>query len=296
MSLIDVRDLTYTYEDGTEALRGVDLEIGDGEFIAFIGQNGSGKTTLSKCLAGLLRPTSGKVIVEGVDTSQKGVAKELARRVGYVFQNPDHQLFNSKVGEEIAYGPKNLGLPDDERERVVHEAARVAGVREDLFDEHPFFLTKGLRQRVAIASTLAMRPKAIIVDEPTTGQDFRQSVEIMEFLVRLWQDEGHTVVIVTHEMPIVAAYAQRVVAMCQGRILLDGPTREVFARPDALRQTFVKPPQATRLAQGWREFGIEPSVLAVEELEVSVVRALEATGASTARAATPAAEPAGGQA
>ncbi|HXG26140.1 MAG TPA: ATP-binding cassette domain-containing protein [Candidatus Binatia bacterium] len=286
MSLIEVAGLTYTYADGTQALRGVDLEVGEGEFVAFIGQNGSGKTTLSKCLAGLLRPTAGRVVVDGVDTSGKGVTKELARRIGYVFQNPDHQLFNSRVADEIAYGPRNLGLPDEERERVVQEAAGVAGVRAELFDEHPFFLTKGLRQRVAIASTLAMRPKAIIVDEPTTGQDHRQSVEIMEFLVHLWRIEGHTIVIVTHEMPIVAAYAQRVVALCQGRILLDGPTREVFAQSDALRQTFVKPPQATRLAQAWRDLGVAPDVLSVEELHDSVAGVL---ASRVARAAAEAA-------
>lgn len=274
MSLITVAALAYRYEDGTEALRGIDLEISHGEFIAFIGQNGSGKTTLSKCLAGLLRPTAGRVVVDGVDTARRGVAKELARRVGYVFQNPDHQLFNSRVYDEIAYGPRNLGLPPAEQDAVVREAARVAGVDDRLFGEHPFFLPKGLRQRVAIASTLAMRPKVIIVDEPTTGQDYRQSIEIMDFLARLWRDGRHTVVIVTHEMPVVAAYAQRTVVLCQGRVLMDGPTRAVFSRADLLRQTFVKPPQATRLAQAWGAFGVEPDILGVGELEAAFLRAL----------------------
>jgi energy-coupling factor transport system ATP-binding protein len=266
VSLIEVRELHYTYADGTPALRAIDFDAVEGEFIAFIGQNGSGKTTLAKCLAGLLRPTSGRVLVEGIDTSRKGVTKELARRIGYVFQNPDHQLFNLRVYDEIAYGPKNLGVPEAERDAVVREAASVAGVREELFGEHPFFLTKGLRQRVAIASTLAMRPKAIVVDEPTTGQDYRQSAEIMDFLTRLWRDEGHTIVIVTHEMPIVAAYAQRVVALCQGQVLIDGPTREVFGRPELLRQTFVKPPQVTRLAQGLSDLGVPGDAVSVDEL------------------------------
>jgi energy-coupling factor transport system ATP-binding protein len=266
VSLIEVRELHYTYADGTPALRAIDFDAVEGEFIAFIGQNGSGKTTLAKCLAGLLRPTSGRVLVEGIDTSRKGVTKELARRIGYVFQNPDHQLFNLQVYDEIAYGPKNLGVPEAERDAVVREAASVAGVREELFGEHPFVLTKGLRQRVAIASTLAMRPKAIVVDEPTTGQDYRQSAEIMDFLTRLWRDEGHTIVIVTHEMPIVAAYAQRVVALCQGQVLIDGPTREVFGRPELLRQTFVKPPQVTRLAQALSDLGVPGDAVSVDEL------------------------------
>lgn len=276
MTLIQASGLVFTYPDGTPALRGVDLAIGEGEFVALIGQNGSGKTTLSKCLCGLLRPSAGRVLVEGIDTSEKGVMKFLSSRVGYVFQNPDHQLFNRTVLDELHYGPRNLGVPKEERDKVVREAARVAGVPEALFEQHPFFLPKGMRQRVAIASILAMRPRTIIVDEPTTGQDYRQSLDVMEFLTHLWRDEGHTIIIVTHEMPIVAAYAQRVVALCQGQVLIDGPTRQVFSRPDLLAQTFVKPPQVTRLAQAWTERGIAPDVLSVDELGEHLDRHLAA--------------------
>jgi energy-coupling factor transport system ATP-binding protein len=285
VSLISVRGLHYQYDDGTPALRGIDLDVEQGEFLAFIGQNGSGKTTFAKCLAGLLRPGSGTVHIDGIDTSRRGVSREVVRRIGYVFQNPDHQLFNSRVYDEMAYGPKNLGVSDSERDAVVREAARVAGVREELFGEHPFFLTKGLRQRVAIASTLAMRPKAIVVDEPTTGQDYRQSVEIMNFLTRLWREEGHTVIIVTHEMPIVAAYAQRVVALCEGQILVDGPTRQVFGQPELLRRTFVKPPQVTRLAQAWSDAGVRGDLISVDELvdEISKKVGMAATPSSSGR-------------
>lgn len=275
MSLIEVSELTFRYEDGTPALRGIDFVAEEGEFIALIGQNGAGKTTFAKALGGLLRPTTGRVVVDGIDTARKRVIKELVRRIGYVFQNPDHQLFNNNVYDEIAYGPRNLGIDDPERDRIVREAAAVAGVRDALFTEHPFFLTKGLRQRVAIASTLAMRPKAIIVDEPTTGQDYRQSADIMNFLTRLWRDEGHTIIIVTHEMPIVAAYAQRVVALCEGRILLDGTTRNVFSRPEELRRTFVKPPQVTRLAQGWGDPAIPSDLITVDELVEAAVSSVQ---------------------
>lgn len=292
MSLLEVTELTFRYEDGTPALRGIDCTVEEGEFIALIGQNGSGKTTFAKSLAGLLRPTTGRVVVDGIDTARKGVIKELVRRIGYVFQNPDHQLFNSTVYDEIAYGPRNLGIDDPERDEIVREAAAVAGVREALFTEHPFFLTKGLRQRIAIASTLAMRPKAIIVDEPTTGQDYRQSAEIMNFLSRLWRDEGHTIIIVTHEMPIVAAYAQRVVALCEGRILLDGTTRDVFARPDELRRTFVKPPQVTRLAQAWGDPAIPSDVITVEELVDGAVSSLMGRSLPSAAGISRGAEPA----
>ncbi len=272
--MIHVEDLVFRYPDGTLGLNGVTLDVAPREFVAFIGQNGSGKTPLSKCLAGLLRPTEGRVVVDGIDTSQKGIMKQLVRRIGYVFQNPDHQLFNSQVYDEISYGPKNLGVPEAERDAIVREAAAVAGVREELFTEHPFFLSKGLRQRVAIASTLAMRPGAIIVDEPTTGQDYRQSLDVMDFLAHLWRAEGHTIIIVTHEMPIVAAYAQRVVALCQGRILADGPTREVFSQGELLAETFVKPPQVTRLAQAWSDLSIRGDVLSIDELMTEIDRVL----------------------
>jgi energy-coupling factor transport system ATP-binding protein len=265
--LITVENLDFTYPDGTPALLGINLEIGEQEFIAFIGQNGSGKTTLSKCINGLFKPTAGKVMVEGLDTSRRGIIKQLVTKVGYVFQNPDHQLFNRSVKSEIAYGPRNINLPEDEVERRVREAARVAGVSEELFDTHPYFLPKGLRQRVAIASILALKPRTIIVDEPTTGQDMQQSIEVMNFLRTLWKEEGHTIIIITHEMRIVADYAERTVVLGQGQILLDAPTRQVFAQPQILQQTYVEPPQITRLAQ--RISMEEPyrSVLTVEEMK-----------------------------
>ena len=264
--LIEVEPLDCIYPDGTPALFDVNVTVGEREFIALSGQNGAGKTTRSKCLNGLLNPTAGSVIVEGIDTRSKGVIKNLVTRVGYVFQNPDHQLFNQNVWDEIAYGPRNIGLPETEVNERVEEAARVAGVRAELFQTHPFFLTKGLRQRVAIASILAMRPNTIIVDEPTTGQDIHQSIEVMNFLTRLWEEEEHTVIIITHEMRIVARYAQRTVVLGQGRVLLDGPTRVVFAQPEVLKQTFVEPPQITRLGQALEANGLPGDALSVDEL------------------------------
>jgi energy-coupling factor transport system ATP-binding protein len=266
-TLIRVEKMDFVYPDGTPALFDINLEIGEQEFIAFIGQNGSGKTTLSKCLNGLLKPTAGSILVEGLDTRQRGIVKQLVTKVGYVFQNPDHQLFNRSVKSEIAYGPRNINLPEEEVEQRVREAAQVAGVSESLFETHPYFLPKGLRQRVAIASILALKPKTIIVDEPTTGQDMLQSIEVMNFLRRLWQEEGHTIVIITHEMRIVADYAERTVVLGQGRILLDGATRDVFAQPEILQQTFVEPPQITRLAQSLNGDERFKRVLTVEEMK-----------------------------
>jgi energy-coupling factor transport system ATP-binding protein len=262
---IHVDNLVFRYPDGTLALNGINMDIYDREFLAFIGQNGSGKTTLSKCLNGLLKPTTGDIIVDGLNSKNTPVV-QMVRRVGYVFQNPDHQLFNSNCWDEIAYGPRNIELPENEVKERVEEAARVVGLQEGYFGEHPFFLTKGMRQRVAIASILALRPKVIIVDEPTTGQDAQQSIEIMEFLKDLNENHGHTIIIITHDMPIVARYAHRTVAMGLGKVMADGPTAEVFAQPDVLEATFIEPPQITQLAQRSQALGFDAGTLSVEEL------------------------------
>ncbi|MEW5816421.1 MAG: ATP-binding cassette domain-containing protein [Spirochaetota bacterium] len=264
--LIEANELEFEYPDGTHALRGITLSIYANQFIALIGQNGSGKTTFAKCLNGLLRPSKGLLKIGDLDTRTRGIAKKVVTRVGYVFQNPDHQLFNNTVFKEIAYGPRNIGMKEAEVRLRVEEASKVCGIEKGIFDEHPFFLTKGLRQRVAIASILAMRPRVIIVDEPTTGQDYRQSIEVMKFLKNLWEKEDHTIIIITHEMPIVAQYAERVIVLGEGRVLMDGTTREVFAEPELLVRTFVKPPQITRLAQALRHNDIPRDILSVQEM------------------------------
>ena len=262
---IRVNGLDFAYPDGTLALAEINLSIQAGEFIALIGQNGSGKTTLSKCLNGLYKPTAGEVLVDGLNSKQTSIV-QMVRRVGYVFQNPDHQLFNSNCWDEIAYGPRNIQLPEDEVKVRVEEAAHVVGLPEAFYEEHPFFLSKGLRQRVAIASILALRPQVIIVDEPTTGQDSRQSLEIMEFLKDLNEKHGHTIVIITHDMYIVAQYARRVILMSEGKILADGPTSDVFSQPDTLQRAFLEPPQITQLAQSVEDLGFRPGTLTVEEM------------------------------
>jgi len=264
-TFIEVRDLTYSYEDGTQALKGINLTISEGEFIAFIGQNGSGKTTLAKCLNGLFKPTTGSVLVDGLDSKTTSIL-QMVKRVGYVFQNPDHQLFNNNCKDEIAYGPRNIGLSEDEVQERVIEAAGVVGLGAQYFHEHPFFLNKGMRQRVAIASILALKPKLIIVDEPTTGQDVRQSLEIMDFLTDLNRNHGHIIVFVTHDMPIVSRYAKRVVMMGGGKIIADGPPSEVYAQTGDLARAFVEPPQITQLAQSLKDRGFSPGTLSVDEM------------------------------
>jgi energy-coupling factor transport system ATP-binding protein len=262
---IQVNNLDFTYPDGTKALENINVSIKVGEFIALIGQNGSGKTTLSKLLNGLYKPSSGDVIVDGLNSKTTPIV-QMVRRVGYVFQNPDHQLFNNNCWDEIAYGPRNIELPEDEVKIRVEEATQVVGLPKIYFEEHPFFLSKGLRQRVAIASILALRPQLIIVDEPTTGQDARQSFEIMDFLKDLNENHGHTIIIITHDMPIVAQYARRVILMSEGKILADDETARVFSQPDILAQAFLEPPEITQLAQSVQELGFSPGTLTVGEM------------------------------
>lgn len=242
--LIEVQNLEHRYPNGFKALDGVNLTIRRGEFVAIVGQNGSGKTTLAKAIAGLLSPTGGQVRVAGRPTGSYGAAG-LGRVVGYVFQNPDHQIFAETVWDEVAFGPRNHGVPPAEVRARVEEALAAVGLagREQ---EDPFALTKGERQRVAVASVLATRPQVIILDEPTTGLDYREQRQMMDLVARL-QAAGHTIVCITHSMWVVAEYAHRTVVMAGGRILLDGPTRQVLAQEEVLRQAHLKPPQVTAI-------------------------------------------------
>ncbi|MBN1460246.1 MAG: ATP-binding cassette domain-containing protein [Armatimonadetes bacterium] len=245
-TIIETRDLSHAYAGGTPAVSDVNLTIHRGEHIAIIGQNGSGKTTLVKHFNGLLRPTIGDVFVNGQSARGQSL-RVLAARVGYVFQNPDHQIFAHTVFEEVAFGPRNFGLPDSEvRSRVAESLAAVGFSGRE--EEDPFSLTKGERQRVAVASVLAGRPDVIIFDEPTTGLDERESRAMMALVDRL-NRAGHTIITVTHAMWLAAEYAHRVIVMQEGSVLLDAPTRSAFAREEVLRETGIVPPQVVRLSQ-----------------------------------------------
>ena len=227
------------------ALEDINLTIRKGEFLAIIGQNGSGKTTLIKHFNGLLKPTSGKVIVSGKETTGLPTS-ELARSVGYVFQNPDHQIFAELVRDEVRFGPKNLGFSEERIEQTaerVMEEMNLAGME----DEMPFQLSRGQRQRLAVASVLAMEPEILIIDEPTTGQDWKESMALMNLVKRL-NDNGHTCILTTHSMNLVSLYARRVVVMREAKICMDGPTQEVFKNLEELACSNIKPPEVYRLA------------------------------------------------
>lgn len=263
MSSLSLENLTFSYPNGPEILHGLNLSIAKGEFVALVGQNGAGKSTLLKQLNGLLKPIQGRVVISGIETTKAKTAK-LAQKVGFLFQNPDHQIFLPTVRQEIAFGPKNLKLPVNEVEARVHEAASAVGLTECL-DEHPIYLSKGQRQRVAFASILSMKPEILVLDEPTTGQDYREGLEIMEMVKKL-NESGHTIIFVTHDMELVARYASRVVVLQQGRITMDGPTHEVFYSPDKLMDTNLSPPQIVELALRFQGNPIFTKVLTVEEV------------------------------
>jgi cobalt transport protein ATP-binding subunit len=271
LAAIEASNITFRYTPNTpDVLRGVSLRVHQGEFVAFIGQNGAGKTTLAKHLNGLLKPTSGEVRVMGVDTRTASVAV-LARTVGYVYQNPDHQIFAQRVRAEVAFGPKNLGLsPTEIDERVAH-ALELVGLTEHA-DDFAFSLGRGQRQKLAVASILAMRPPVLVIDEPTTGLDKRGATSILD-LLSTWNAAGQTIVVITHDMALVAERVPRTVVVHDGGILADGPTRAVLPDSSLLARAFLRPPQVTRMAQRLAEYDIPGDILTVAELrEVLLTR------------------------
>lgn len=254
---LQLQGVSYAYPDGARALENVNLTIYEGEFIALLGENGSGKTTLAKHLSGLLFPTVGKVLLRGEEISRIPLHL-LAQKVNYVFQNPDHQLFASTVEEEVAFGPRNIGLSAHEIEERVAEALAAVGL-EEVREQDPFLLGKGERQRLAVASLLALHPHLLILDEPTTGLDYQEQRHMMDLLKNLHQ-QGRTVVIITHVPWVAAQYAKRAILMARGRILWDGALRELFAQEELLARSSFRPPDITALG---RHFGTTP--LSVEE-------------------------------
>ena len=243
--IIEVKDLHFYYNPEVEILHGINLDIYEGEFLSIVGQNGSGKTTIVKTFNGLHKPTGGSVIVKGIDTKTSTVAK-LSRSVGYCFQNPDHQIFSSVVRDELTYGPKNVGMSQEEIDNIVDEVSKMIGI-EDILDENPYNLSKGQRQQIAVAAILTMKPDVIVVDEPTTGQDPRQSHQMMDMVKRLNTDYGKTIVVITHDMSIAAEYSDRIVTMHNGTIIAQGTPRDVFKEEEMLNSSNLESPQVTRL-------------------------------------------------
>jgi energy-coupling factor transport system ATP-binding protein len=241
---IEIKDLHYTYPGDVKALKGISLTIESGEQVAIVGQNGAGKTTLVKHLNGLLQPTSGSVLIGEWSTTEETVAK-LASRVGYVFQNPDEQLFTKNVHQEVSFGPKNLGYESEKVEALVEDALTRTKL-SDQKETNPYDLSPTWRKMVALASIISMDTPIIIFDEPTTGQD-AANIERMANAIAALRERGKTVITITHDIDFCAENFERVIALAKGKVLLDGSANAVLGQEEILAQTYVDPPQLTRL-------------------------------------------------
>lgn len=262
MPSISIRNVSYIYNKGLpfekRALDDVSLDIGEGEFIALVGHTGSGKSTLVQHLNGLMEPTEGEILYDGVNYREKGNSIAVLRqKVGLVFQYPEYQLFEETIAKDIAYGPKNLGLSDEEVEDRVRRAMEKVGLDYDQKGEQsPFALSGGQKRRVAIAGILAMEPEILVLDEPTAGLDPRGSREILEEIRGIFESTGTTIVLVSHSMEEVARLASRMIVMDRGRVSMDGTPREIFAREKELRAIGLGVPQVRRTMTDLVEKGI----------------------------------------
>jgi energy-coupling factor transport system ATP-binding protein len=257
---VQIDSLYYSYNSSSNALEDISLGIEDNEFTAIIGHNGSGKTTLLKNITGLLRPTKGDIFIRGKNSREMSVSA-ISSEIGFVMQNPDRQLFADTVYAEAAFALKNMKLPDAEIARRVEEAlaaAELSGLR----DAYPPALSRGERAKLVIASVLAMGPGIIILDEPTGGQDYRNSLKIMDLAASLHQ-KGHTIIFVTHNMSLACAYAGRIIVMKEKRVIMDGKAEDIFCRGAA----DILPPQIVRLSRRLREeLPLPKDALTVKEL------------------------------
>lgn len=270
--VIKVEDLWHIYPEGNvTALKGVSLEINPGEIVGIIGQNGSGKTTLVKHFVGLLKPTKGVVYISGEDTMPLRV-QQLASHIGYVYQNPNHQLFARTVKDELEFGPKNLDLPEEEIQKRVEQAVEFFGLH-DFLDIHPYRISFPLRKLVGMASIYTMKPDVFILDEPTTGQDNVTTQTVYRLIKRL-RDEGSTVLCVAHDMILLAEVVDRMLVLRDGDLIMDGTPQEVFSNNEIMSSTHLTPPQITTFSLRLREkderFG--DIILSVKEMVEETVK------------------------
>lgn len=259
--ILDVRGLSHVYSKGTpfehQALDHVSLSVKKGEFIAIIGHTGSGKSTLIQHLNGLLKPTSGQVFFHGQDIFAKSADLRKVRfQIGLVFQYPEYQLFEETVGQDIAYGPMNMGLEHDEITRRVSDALEAVGLPQEISEKSPFELSGGQKRRVALAGVIAMQPEILILDEPTAGLDPAGREEMFDLIRGLHDKRGTTIILVTHSMEDAARVASRLVVMQEGRIFLTGAPSEVFSQAEALERSGLTVPQVTKIMLELQKRGI----------------------------------------
>lgn len=278
MSII-VENLTHTYMKGSpyekDALKDVNINIKNGELVAVIGHTGSGKSTLIQHLNGLLKPSSGRVIVNDIDTQSKNLA-ELRRQVGLVFQYPEHQLFEETVLKDVAFGLRKRGMTEEETLISVKKALKWVGLNEDVIEKSPFDLSGGQKRRVAIAGVLVLEPEILILDEPTAGLDPKGRDEIFELIRKLHEETGNTILLVSHSMEDVAKLVQRVIVMNKGSVEMDGTPREVFSQAARLEQIGLSAPQITYLMKKLKKkYGnINDNIYTVEEAKEELIKFL----------------------
>lgn len=278
MSVLEVKNLSHIYSQGTPfekvAIDNINLKIEKGEFIGLVGHTGSGKSTFIQHLNGLLKPSSGEVYVQGKSISGARMnLVEVRQKVGLVFQYPEHQLFEETVEKDIAFGPMNLGLTNDEIEVRVKDAMRSVGLSyEEYKDSSPFELSGGQKRRVAIAGVLAMEPEILILDEPTAGLDPMGSREILDEIVNIYKEREITIVLVSHNMEDVAKYTSRMVVMSAGRVVMDGSPRELFSKEEELKSYGLAVPQIRSLLNQLKDKGLNVNVdaITVDEAFVNI--------------------------
>lgn len=272
--ILQVENLTHTYGVGTpferSAVEGISFEVGEGEFLGIIGHTGSGKSTLIQHLNGLLKPSSGRILLDGKDIwAEPKKIRNVRFQVGLVFQYPEYQLFEETVYKDIAFGPSNMGRSGDELDHCIREAAKLVGIREETLQKSPFELSGGQKRRVALAGVLAMEPKILILDEPTAGLDPAGRENLMANIQDYHRNRGGTVILVSHSMDEIAQNVDRILVLKSAHVLMNGTPREVFARAGELLSAGLDVPQITRVAMALREQGvdIDPAVYTVEELQ-----------------------------
>lgn len=282
MAEIILDKINYTYSDGTayeiQALKDVNLQIHQGEFIGIIGHTGSGKSTLTQLLNGLLRASSGSIYVDGQDIYDEGYdMKALRSKVGLVFQYPDHQLFETTCFEDVCFGPKNQGLSPEECEKRAREALQLVGLKEKYFDHSPFDLSGGQKRRAAIAGVLAMRPKVLVLDEPTAGLDPKGRDEILDQIAYLHEKADMTVILVSHSMEDIAKYVDRIIVMNKGSVMFNDVPKKVFAHYKELERVGLAAPQVTYIMHALKEKGMDvpTDATTIEEAADGIMKALK---------------------
>ncbi len=279
--MIELSNVSYSYtansDENTVAVSDITLRINKGEFIGIAGHTGSGKTTVAQILSGLIVPTQGKIIIDGSEMPDfKSAARELRKRVGIVFQYPEHQLFEESVYKDIAFGPRNMKLTEDEIDKRVKRSAKLANLKEELFDKSPFELSGGQKRRVAIAGVLATEPEVLILDEPAAGLDPIGREKLLSELHKIRKERNTTIILISHSMEDLAQNAERIILLKNGKKIMDNTRNEVFSKTDLLEQCGLELPEITQIVKLLKENGmtLPDNIFTIEDAVIAIRSAL----------------------